>query len=127
MNDRLNIAYAVVRYRLFPPVIRTDNDRVWWPESLISTPARVIYAHITALAFGIGVAVLFNFTDLSIQTMPLVILYASVLCVGCTLVLSVALAFLLICKIYDLHQVQYFKKQWVLFQDWRLRCGQGNF
>ena len=126
MNDRLNIAYAIVRYRLFPPVIRSNSDRIWWPESLISQTDRVLYSIGALIAYFAGVIVLLNFSDLSIQTMPMVLIYVSVLCAGGTLTLSAAVAFLLICKIYDLHQVQYFKKQWLLFQDWRLRCGQGN-
>ena len=127
MNDRLNIAYAIVRYRLFPPVIRSNSDRIWWPESLISQTDRVLYSIGALIAYFAGVIVLLNFSDLSILTMHYALLYVSVLCAGCTIALTAVLLFLLYCSIYDLHRCQYFAKQWTAFQDWRLRCGQGNY
>ena len=126
MNDKLNTAYAIVRYRLFPPVIRSNNSRIWWPESLISQTDRVLYSIGALIVYFTGIIVLLNFSDLSIQTMPFVLLYTSILCVGCTLALTSTMLFLLYCAIYDLHRSKFFAKHWALFQDWRLRCGQGN-
>ena len=119
-SDRINIWYAILYYRLFPPVLKVDNELIWWPETFLSTKDRLFTAILSVILYISGVLVLFNFSKLMTISTPFVLLYLCIVCSGWVIVATSILTFLMTCKIYDYHPIKKYK-------EFHLRCGQGDF
>ena len=118
LHDKINLWYAIASYRLFPPVIKRDDELLWFPDTLMSMKDRLITAIAGLILYIFGIVVLFNFTKIMTLSTPLLLLYFCIISSGWAIVASVLFAFLIACRIYDYHPIQKYKV-------FHFKCGQG--
>lgn len=118
LHDKINVWYAIASYRLFPPVIKREDELIWFPETLISMKDRMLTAIVGLVLYISGIVVLFNFSKIISLSTPLILLYFCIMASGWAIVASVLLIFLIACRIYDYHPIQKYKV-------FHFKCGQG--